>query len=204
MEEEFDSTIFEKNILDDARQVEEDVTDAAVEQEKAPDDDKHGKVVSNDANDDDSKEPAKEEQRSPNDASSIAKALKQAGILTTIDDDAINKISNISEISDLFNNEVDNRVDSKLNSRQKRVLDALNYKVEPTEIQKMESYLSEIDKYTDAVIENEENENARTVLIYNNLLMKGLGESDAQDLVQSYLDKGVDISKAKEARNENI
>ena len=77
---------------------------------------------------------AKNVSDSPNIYSSIAKALKDEGVFPDL---SIEDIKDAASLKKMFETQVDNR----LNQQQKRIKEALDYGVEPTEIQRYESTL---------------------------------------------------------------
>ena len=136
---------------------------------------------------------------SPNFYSSIAKALRDEGIFPDLD--------NLDDIKDAasFRNMIESQVDSKLSEQQKRVAEALNYGVEPDEIQKMENtrnYLSSITEQQ-IVAEDKNGENLRKSLIFQDLVNRGYSREKAVKEVEKSLNAGTDIEDAKEALEAN-
>lgn len=133
--------------------------------------------------------------------SSIAKALKEEGIFPDLDDETFNKISDPEGFRDL----IEHQIQAGLDERQKRINDALNAGVEPTDIQRYENTLRYIDSITDAQItdEGEEGEKLRKNLIFQDYINRGYSKERAQREVKKSLDAGSDIEDAKEALNSN-
>lgn len=96
--------------------------------------------------------------------SSIAKAFAEEGIFPDLDDESASKIKTPEEFRDL----IEDRIKSELDERQKRVDEALNAGVEPSDIRKYENTISYLDSIKDETItsENEEGEKLRKQLIY--------------------------------------
>ena len=129
--------------------------------------------------------------------SSIAKALKDEGILSDLSDDEIKAIQKPEEFSEAMEKIIQN----KLDARQKRIDQALNSGVEPSEIQKYESTIQYLSSVNDDSIEDEtdDGEKLRKSLIYNDYITRGYSEQRAIREVQKSFDAGSDIEDAKEA-----
>ena len=78
---------------------------------------------------------------SPDFYSSIATALVEDGIFQNLDNTELSKVKTAEDFAEL----VSAQIKSQFDERQKRVDEALNVGVEPTEIQKYESYLGTLD-----------------------------------------------------------
>lgn len=136
---------------------------------------------------------------SPNLYSSIAKALKEDGVFPDLD---ITDIKDAASLKKMFETQVDNR----LNNQTKRVLEVLNYGVEPTEIQKYENtlgYLCNI-KQENLIAENKQGEELRKQLICMDLINRGYSQEKAKKEVEKSLNAGTDIEDAKDALEANI
>lgn len=129
--------------------------------------------------------------------SSIAKALKDEGILSDLSDDEIKAIQKPEEFSEAMEKIIQN----KLDARQKRIDQALNSGVESSEIQKYESTIQYLSSVNDDSIEDEtdDGEKLRKSLIYNDYITRGYSEQRAIREVQKSFDAGSDIEDAKEA-----
>lgn len=141
---------------------------------------------------------AKNASDSPNIYSSIAKALKDEGVFPDL---SIEDIKDAASLKKMFETQVDNR----LNQQQKRIKEALDYGVEPTEIQRYENtlgYLFNI-KEQNLIAESTEGENLRKQLIYQDFINKGYSQEKAKKEVEKSLNAGTDIEDAKDALEEN-
>lgn len=168
--------------------------DKAIDEEELKDSDtKNPESVGKD-NQEDIEEDANEDVGSPN-SSSIAKAFKEIGILSTLDEDRMKEIQSMDDLADAFEEEVQNRMDE----HNKFVYDALQYRVPVSLIQQYEGVLSNLNSVTDETLEDEENENTRKSIIYQDLLIKGHSKEEAQELTEDYVESGKDIDKAKKA-----
>ena len=135
-----------------------------------------------------------EKAGSPN-TSSIAEAFKEIGVLQTLDDEKIKSIKTAEELADAFEEEVQNR----LSEHNKRIDEALKYRVPIPQIQQYENTISTLNSITEEALEDEANENLRKNLIFQDLINKGHSEEDALDLVNDYIENGKDVIKAKKA-----
>ena len=133
--------------------------------------------------------------------SSIANALKKDSIFPDIDDESLAKIKSPEDFAEMF----ENQVQAKLDEKQQRVDKALNYGVELSDIQKFESTLDYLDKITDDVLsdESEQGENIRRQMIYNDFINRGYSKERAEREIKKSFDSGSDIEDAKEALQSN-
>lgn len=161
--------------------------------------------VGNEDNENKGKEPSSsKEGTSPNNKnfySSIASALKEDGIFPDIDDESLAKIKTPEDFAEMF----ENQVQAKLDEKQQRIDKALNYGVELTDIQKFESTIDYLDKITDDIIsdESEQGENIRRQMIYNDFINRGYSKDRAEREIKKSFDSGSDIEDAKEALQSN-
>ena len=134
--------------------------------------------------------------------SSIAKAFAEEGIFPDLDDESASKIKTPEEFRDL----IEDRIKSELDERQKRVDEALNAGVEPSDIRKYENNISYLDSIKDETItsENEEGEKLRKQLIYQDFVNRGYSQERATREVKKSFDAGTDIEDAKEALKSNL
>lgn len=133
--------------------------------------------------------------------SSIANALVEDGILQNLDEEFLAKISTPEDFAEAISNEIKSQLDEK----QRRVSEALDLGVEPTEIQKYERFISILDNVTEDKLtaENEEGENLRKNLIYQDYLNKGFSKDKALKMVDRSIKAGTDIDDAREALQGN-
>lgn len=161
--------------------------------------------VGNEDNENKGKEPSSsKEGTSPNNKnfySSIASALKEDGIFPDIDDESLAKIKTPEDFAEMF----ENQVQAKLDEKQQRIDKALNYGVELTDIQKFESTIDYLDKITDDIIsdESEQGENIRRQMIYNDFINRGYSKERAEREIKKSFNSGSDIEDAKEALQSN-
>lgn len=140
----------------------------------------------------------KNAEDSPNIFSSIAKALKDEGVFPDLNIEDVNDAASLKKM-------FETQVDSRLNQQQKRIKEALDYGVEPTEIQRYENtlgYLFNI-KEQDLTAESSEGENLRKRLIFQDFVNKGYSQEKAKKEVEKSLNAGTDIDDAKDALEEN-
>lgn len=134
--------------------------------------------------------------------SSIAKALKEEGIFPDLDDDGLSKIKDPENFRDL----IDQQIKAGLDERQKRIDEALNAGVEPTEIRRYENTMSFLDSIKEENIsdEGDKGEKLRKDLIYQDFINRGYSKERAAREVQKSFNAGTDIDDAKEALKSNI
>lgn len=131
--------------------------------------------------------------------SSIASALKDEGILSSLDDESVKEITSPEDFAEA----IDKHIKSQLDERQKRIDEALQVGLEPTQIKKYEStinYLNGISEET-LVSESSDGEKLRKQLIYQDFLNRGYDEKRALREVNKSFSTGSDIEDAKEALN---
>lgn len=157
------------------------------------DDSKDGENTS--SNKDDSNSPNK------NFYSSIAAAFSEDGIFPDLDDETISKIKGPEDLADI----VEKQIQAKFDERQRRIDEALNAGMEPDEIKSYENTLSYLDgiKDDDITSENENAENLRKRLIYQDFINRGWSKERAQREVTKSFNAGTDIDDAKDALTSN-
>ena len=134
--------------------------------------------------------------------SSIAKALKEEGIFPDLDDEGLSKVKDPEDLRDL----IDQQIKAGLDERQKRIDEALNAGVEPTEIRKYENTINFLDSIKEDNIsdEGDKGEKLRKDLIYQDFINRGYSKERAAREVQKSFNAGTDIDDAKEALKSNI
>ena len=134
--------------------------------------------------------------------SSIAKALKEEGIFPDLDDEGLSKVKDPEDFRDL----IDQQIKASLDERQKRINEALNAGVEPTEIRKYENTINFLDSIKEENIsdEGDKGEKLRKDLIYQDFINRGYSKERAAREVQKSFNAGTDIDDAKEALKSNI
>lgn len=134
--------------------------------------------------------------------SSIAKALKEEGIFPDLEDESLTKVKDPEDFRDL----IDQQIKAGLDERQKRIDEALNAGVEPTEIKKYENTINFLDSIKEENIsdEGDKGEKLRKDLIYQDFINRGYSKERAAREVQKSFNAGTDIDDAKEALKSNI
>ena len=134
--------------------------------------------------------------------SSIAKALKEEGIFPDLDDDGLSKVKEPEDFRDL----IDQQIKAGLDERQRRIDEALNAGVEPTEIRKYENTINFLGSIKEENIsdEGDKGEKLRKDLIYQDFINRGYSKERAAREVQKSFNAGTDIDDAKEALKSNI
>ena len=136
---------------------------------------------------------------SPNFYSSIAKALKDEGIFPDLDDD--DEVKDADDFKDL----IQKRIDDGLNEAQKRINEALGSGMEPNRIRLYEETLNSLQNTTEEMIsaEDEQGENIRKQLIYQDFINRGYSQQRAEKEVNKSINAGTDIDDALEALESN-
>lgn len=134
--------------------------------------------------------------------SSIAKALKEEGIFPDLDEKSYSKIKEPEDFRDL----IEQQIKAGLDERQKRIDEALNVGIEPTEIKKYENTLYFLDNIKEESIsdEGDNGEKLRKDLIYQDFINRGYSKERATREVQKSFNAGTDIEDAKEALKSNM
>lgn len=138
-----------------------------------------------------------EEGTSPNFYSSIAKTFAEDGVFQNLNEEALSKVSDAESFLDL----VEQQIQSKLDEKQKRIDQALNAGIEPTQVQRYENNMKILNSITEDSIseEGEKGENLRKNIIYEDYIQKGFSKERAIKAVERSIAAGTDIEDAKEA-----
>jgi hypothetical protein len=128
--------------------------------------------------------------------SSIASTLKEVGIFSDLDDDTIKGITSPEDFGELFEKEVQARVDATT----RRVSDALNNGVAPDTVSKYERTLQWLDSIEDAMSEEgEEADRLRKQILYNDFINKGFSEDRANREIKKSFDANTEKEDAADA-----
>lgn len=149
----------------------------------------------------DSDEPDESDSPKTNFYSSIATALKDEGILPDLDDTSLKDIKSAED----FAKAIETQLESRLDERQRRISEALNYNVEKSDIQKYEQTLSYLDSITEDTIsdESEKGELLRRQIITQDYLNRGFSQDRAKREVDKSFKAGTDLEDAKDALVSN-
>ena len=133
--------------------------------------------------------------------SSIAKALKEEGIFPDLDDEVTDNIKAPEDFAEA----IEKQIQAKFDERQKRIDDALNVGIEPSEIKRFENTLNYLNSLQDSALsdESDKGEKLRQQLIYQDFINRGYSKERAQREVQKSFNSGTDIEDAKEALASN-
>lgn len=142
-----------------------------------------------------------EKGTSPKFYSSIAKAFADDGIFPDLNEEDISKI----ETPEDFRTLIESKISSELDDRYKRIDKALGIGVEPDIIKQYESALNYLESIQQSAIEdeNEQGEELRKKLIYQDFINRGYSQERAQKEVDKSIKGGTDIEDAKEALQGN-
>lgn len=143
----------------------------------------------------------KEDKTSPSFYSSIANALVEDGIFQNLDEESLSKIQTAEDFANVISDQIRNQFDE----RQKRIDEALNLGVEPSEVQKYERLINYLDTLSEESISSEDDggENLRKNLIYQDYINRGFSKERATREVERSFKAGTDIEDAKEALQSN-
>ena len=133
--------------------------------------------------------------------SSIIKALKEESILPDLSDEDIKSVNS----SEDFAEAIEKQIQSRLDKKQRRIDEALNADIEPSEIKKYENTLAYLESISEDNLtdESSKGEQIRQQLIYQDFINRGYSKERAQREVKKSLDSGTDIEDAKEALISN-
>lgn len=129
--------------------------------------------------------------------SSIALALKEDGILSSVEDTDISTIKTPDEFGELLKKEIA----AKLSDETKRIKSALEAGVEPSEINQYEQTIKYLDTIEESTLqeESEEGELLRKRIIYQDYINRGFASEKAVKEVEKSIAAGSDIDDALEA-----
>lgn len=142
-----------------------------------------------------------EKGASPKFYSSIAKAFADDGIFPDLNEEDISKI----ETPEDFRTLIESKISSELDDRYKRIDKALGIGVEPDIIKQYEGALNYLESIQQSSIEdeNEQGEELRKKLIYQDFINRGYSQERAQKEVDKSIKGGTDIEDAKDALQGN-
>ena len=129
--------------------------------------------------------------------SSITDALVVDGIFPDLDKETIQNVKTPED----FQKIIEEQINARFTEKEKRINEALNNKVEPSVVQQYESTIDYLNNINDDSLsaENEEGENLRRQLIYNDYLNRGFSKTRAEKMVNDAIENGTDIDDAKDA-----
>lgn len=138
---------------------------------------------------------------SPDFFSSIANAFAEEGIFPDLDDETVKNIKTAED----FRRAVDDQIKAGLTEKQKRVDEALDNGVEPSQIRQYESVLGYLDSISEDALtaEGDEGDNLRKKIIYQDYINRGFSEQRAKREVDKAFENGTDVDDAKEALEGN-
>lgn len=129
--------------------------------------------------------------------SSITDALVVDGIFPDLDKETIQNVKTPED----FQKIIEEQINARFTEKEKRINEALNNKVEPSVVQQYESTIDYLNNINDDSLsaEDEEGENLRRQLIYNDYLNRGFSKTRAEKMVNDVIENGTDIDDAKDA-----
>ena len=133
---------------------------------------------------------------------SIAKALKDDGVVD-IDDETL---ENIKDSNDFVNNIINKKINDGIDDVTKRVYDALTAGVQAPVIKQYENTINILKTIENADIEDEGEggEDVRKKLIFQQYINRGFNDEKAKKEVEKSFNAGTDIDDAKDALSDNL
>lgn len=133
--------------------------------------------------------------------SSLANALFKDGVLTNLKEEEIKTIKTADDFAAVFEKEIQSRLDEK----NKRIEEALNLGVEPSEIKKNENLIQYLNSISEDTIkeETEQATQLRMNLIVQDFMNKGFTQERAIKEANKSVAAGSDIDDALEALESN-
>ena len=151
------------------------------------------------------KEPASKTEtgsspKNQNPYSSIAYAMYEEGVLSTLSEDDLKEAKDGPSLVAVM----DKYLETRYSEQQKRVLDALNAGVEKNVIKQYEDTIQALDNVSQERLEDEtpDGENLRKAIIYQYYIDKGETQERASKMVDRALSGGTDIEDAKDFLEE--
>jgi hypothetical protein len=135
--------------------------------------------------------------------SSIARAIRDEGVFPDLSDDAIDAVKDSATLRKLF----DDEIKKSLDERQQRIEEAINNGATSEEVQQYQNalnisqYLDDSNTFKLLTQENDEGEQLRKRMLYQDYINKGFKHERAVKMIQKSIDDGTDIEDAKEAFN---
>lgn len=140
---------------------------------------------------------------SPNDNfySSIATACKEEGIFSNLEDDSLENIKTAEDFKEAMNKQVMAMLDEK----QRQISEALEYGVEPDEVQRYQNAINYLDSLSEEAIKEEGDKgiSLRRQLIYNDYRNRGFSEERAKKYTERSFEQGTDVDDALDAKLSN-
>ena len=129
--------------------------------------------------------------------SSITDALVVDGIFPDLDKETIQNVKTPED----FQKIIEEQINARFTEKEKRINEALNNKVEPSVIQQYENTIDYLNNINDDSLsaEDEEGENLRRQIIYNDYLNRGFSKTRAEKMVNDAINNGTDVDDAKDA-----
>jgi hypothetical protein len=133
--------------------------------------------------------------------SSLANALFKDGVLTNLKEEEIKTIKTADDFAAIFEKEIQSRIDEKA----RRIDEALNLGVEPSEIKKNENLIQYLNGISEDIIkeETEQATQLRMNLIVQDFMNKGFTQERAIKEANKSIAAGSDIDDALEALESN-
>ena len=127
--------------------------------------------------------------------SSFAKAMKDDGYLQNLDEDMVAGIKDAQSLAEAL----DKEVNARLTEEQRRIKEALDYSVPAESVQNYTNIIGNLSKVEDnqREAEDQQGQNLRANLIYQDFINKGVPEEQAKVLTKRSIDAGTDKEDSK-------
>lgn len=145
---------------------------------------------------------SRKSSHSPNNTySSIAAALKEDGVLLNLEDEDVLSIEGADDFAEIIEKEVTKRMDDS----QRRIKEALDYGVAPTDVSNYEKTLNYLDSLDDDAIKDESDKGVllRQQLLFQDYVNRGFSESRAKREMEKSFNAGTDIEDSLESLASN-
>jgi hypothetical protein len=141
--------------------------------------------------------PSPEGNSSPSIALSLALALREKGVLSTIDEETFKGVKEVEEVVDLMVKDREASMKLNMNSSQKKYFDALTAGIPDPEIRQD---LSAEEAYNSLTVEDlVESDQLQQNVYLNDLLSQGLSEEKAKKIVRNAIDTGTLLEDSTES-----
>lgn len=133
--------------------------------------------------------------------STIASSFKADGVFQDLSDEELATITD----ADTFAEVIKKQINSQLDDTQKRIAEALENKVDTSEIQQFESTISYLDGIEETQVSDETDagETLRKQLIFQDYLNRGFNQEKAKKEMEKSFTAGTDLEDAKDALEGN-
>lgn len=129
--------------------------------------------------------------------SSIASALKDAGVFPDLDDETVKNTKSAEDFAEL----IEEAAKARLEDQQRRVYEALNAGVPNDTVRQYEQTIQYLDSINEESLsaEGDDGENLRKQILYNDFINRGFTQDRANREIKKSFDAGTDVEDAQDA-----